>query len=442
MAAPFSSNPKSTFPDRRSSIHSPMRILIYAMGSAGDVHPFAGLGRALQARGHEVFVITSPYFEDVVRRAGLEFRPMGSIADFERVQADPHLWHPTKALPSIIRNAVDPSYETILQHARELHLPGRTVILASSLGWGAMAVRERLGIPVVTVHLAPSLFISSHRQPVLHGAPVPQAAPRWMKSAQWWAAEKVVDFHVLPALNRFRRAHGLPPVSGMLHHWHSPDRVIALFPEWFGPPQPDWPGQTRMTGFPMFDEKDQRELPPELGDFLDAGEAPVVFTPGSAMSQGRRFFEEAAGALKLLGRRGILLSRFADTIPAVLPPGVRHFPYIPFSQVLPRAAALVYHGGVGTCAQALQAGIPHLVQPMAHDQLDNLSRVRELGVGDGLHPRQFKAERIAAMLDRLLGDPSLKSRAAEITKRFDPAGWIEESCRLIEAMEPELTSAL
>jgi hypothetical protein len=132
-----------------------MRILIYAMGSAGDVHPFAGIGRALKARGHEVFVITSPYFEDVVHRAGLEFRPMGSIADFERVQADPHLWHPTKALPSIIRNAVDPSYEPILEHARELHLPGKTVILASSLGWGAMVVRELLGIPVATPAGAP-----------------------------------------------------------------------------------------------------------------------------------------------------------------------------------------------------------------------------------------------------------------------------------------------
>jgi len=413
-----------------------MRILIYALGSAGDVHPFAGIGRALQARGHEVFVITSPYYEDLVRRAGLGFRPLGSIADFERVQADPHLWHPTKGLPSIIRNAVDPSYAPILEHARELHLPGRTLILASTLGWAAMAVKELLGIPVATVHLAPSLFISSHRQPQLHGAPVPQAAPRWLKSLQWWAAEKVVDFHVLPALNRFRKAHGLPPARAMLSHWHSPDRVIALFPDWFGPPQPDWPKQTRLTGFPMFDESGLRELPAGLEDFLNAGEPPLVFTPGSAMSQGGTFFREAAGALKLLGRRGILLSRFAATIPADLPDGVRHFPYIPFSQVLPRAAALVHHGGIGTCAQALRAGIPQLIQPMAHDQLDNLGRLRELGVGDGLHPRQFKAKRIAAMLDRLLHDPALKARARAVSQRFDGADWIEETCRQIEALDP------
>jgi UDP:flavonoid glycosyltransferase YjiC (YdhE family) len=78
---------------------------------------------------------------------------------------------------------------------------------------------------------------------------------------------------------------------------------------------------------------------------------------------------------------------------------------------------------------------------MAHDQLDNLSRVRELGVGDGLHPRQFKAKRIAAMLARLLRDPAMKARAVEVSKRFDPAGWMEQTCRLVEALDPKLTSA-
>lgn len=413
-----------------------MRILIYAMGSAGDVHPFVGVGKSLQARGHEVIVATSAFFEDVVRRAGLGFRALGTVADFERVQGDPHLWHPTKALPSIIRNAVNPSYEPILEVARELHLPGETIILASSLAWGAMTVRELLEVPVASVHLAPSLFVSSYRQPVLPGAPVPQWAPRWMKSLQWWAAEKIVDFHVLPELNRFRARHGLPPTRDIIHGWHSPDRVIALFPEWYGPPQPDWPAQVRQTGFPLFDESGQREVPRELEEFLDDGDPPVVFTPGSAMDRGHEFFEEAVKALVSIGRRGILISRFAETIPAGLPGYVKHFPYVPFSQVLPRAAAMVYHGGIGTCAQALRAGIPQLLMPMAHDQLDNLSRVRELGTGDGMHPKLFKARHIASVLDGMLADPDLKQRAVDVARRFDPAGWMARTCDLVEEMKP------
>ena len=411
-----------------------MRILIYAMGSAGDVHPFVGVGRALQARGHEIFVITSAFFEDLVRRAGLGFRPLGSVEDFEQVQGDPHLWHPRKALATVIRSAVSPSYGMILETAKKLHVPGETVILASSLAWGTFAARELLGIPVATVHLAPSLFVSSHRQPVLHGAPVPQWAPRRLKTLQWWAAGKVVDYHVLPAWNRFRESQGLPPMRGMLRGWHSPDRVIALFPEWFGPPQPDWPPQTRMTGFPLFDEAGLRELPDELDHFLDDGDPPVIFTPGSAMDRGHDFFGEAVKALKLLGRRGVLLSRFANTIPAGLPPGIRHFSYAPFSQVLPRAAALAYHGGVGTCAQTLQAGIPHLVQPMAHDQLDTLSRVHDLGVGTGLHPHRFKARRIAAALEEILDNPPVTQRAVELSRRFEPARWMAETCNLVEAL--------
>lgn len=415
---------------------SPMRVVLFAMGSAGDVHPFVGLGRALHARGHEVFVATSAWFGDLVLRAGLGFRPLGTVADFERVQGDPHLWHPTKALPSVIRNAVDPTYERILEICRELTLPGQTVVVASSLAWGAMTAGEILGFPVVTAHLAPALFVSSHRQPVLHGAPVPQNAPKFLKSLQWWAAGKVVDFHVLPELNRFRKRHGLPPIRNMLDRWHSPRRVIALFPDWFGPPQPDWPLQTRLTGFPMFDESGLREIPRGLESFLDDGDPPVVVTPGSAMDRGGPFFDEAVKALKLLRRRGILISRFPSSIPAALPREIRHFPYVPFSAVLPRAAAMIYHGGVGTCAQTLRAGIPHFIQPMAHDQLDTLSRVRDLGVGDGLPPRKFRAEKIAPLLDRLIADAGIKRRATEIAGRFDPSGWMEETCRLVEEMLP------
>jgi UDP:flavonoid glycosyltransferase YjiC (YdhE family) len=411
-----------------------MRIVILAMGSAGDVHPFLGTGRALQARGHEVIVATSGYFAEVVARSGLEYRELGSLADFKRIQGDPHLWHPTKSLRTIVRRAVNPSYERILHLLRDLHRPGETVVLASSLAWAALSARELLGVPVATVHLAPALFVSSHRQPILAGAPVPQRAPRWMKSAQWWTAGKVLDFLVLPELNRFRAAHGLPPVRNMIHGWHSPERVIALFPDWYAPPQPDWPGQVRQTGFPMFDESSQREAPRELLDFLDDGDPPVVFTPGSAMDRGHEFFAEAVKALRAMRRRGILISRFSETIPTDLPREIRHFSYVPFSQVLPRAAAMVHHGGIGTCAQTMRAGVPHLLMPMAHDQLDNLSRVRDLGIGDGLSPRKFRAGNIATVLDRLLHDPAVKARAGEIAGRFDPAGWMEQTCGWVEEL--------
>lgn len=410
-----------------------VRILIFALGSAGDVHPFVGIGRALKARGHEVVLLASGFFEQTVLAAGLDFRAMGSAEDYERLCSHPDLWHPRRALKAVLRDATEPTYPQILEFVRECHVPGQTVMIGSSLAFGARNARELFGIPLVTVHLAPSLFPSTFRQPVIHEMPFGQSAPRFLRHLQWQLAGRLVDHLVLPGLNRFRHSQGLPPVRRLLHDWwHSPDLTLGLFPDWFAPPQPDWPPQTVLTGFPMFDEKGLRPLPEGLGEFLDAGPPPVIFTPGSAMKTCATFFKEAVGALQVSGRRGILLTRFADQIPVELPPGVRHFGFIPFSEVLPRAAALVYHGGVGSCAQALQAGVPHLVQPMAHDQHDNLSRVRDLGVGDGLLPRSFKAATIAKCLNSLTNSASVKQAAGALARRFQPTRWIDETCALVE----------
>lgn len=412
-----------------------MRVLIIAIGSAGDVHPFLGIGSALMKRGHEVFIITSPYFESAVRNSGLQFRPLGTVEDFQKLQGDPALWHPRKGPSVVLKKATAPTYQPILDIARELHLPGKTVMLGGSLALGGLNVRELLGIPFASVHLSPALFVSLHRQPVVHGLVFGDKAPRFLKALQWSIAARVVDLFALEDLNRFREAHGLRPIHDLMRTgWHSPDRVIALFPEWFAPPQPDWPAQTRVTGFPLFDETGVRAVPEEVELFLKAGDPPVIFTPGSAMAHGHDFFREAVKALTRSGRRGIFLSAFKETVPAELPEHVRHFSYIPFSQVLPRAAAIVYHGGIGTCSQALQAGIPHLIQPMAHDQHETLSRIRDLGVGLGLPPAKFTDKRIAAALDELLDGREFRDRAQEIAKSFEPEKWMRQNCELIEAL--------
>jgi UDP:flavonoid glycosyltransferase YjiC (YdhE family) len=235
-------------------------------------------------------------------------------------------------------------------------------------------------------------------------------------------------------LQRRRRVRDLPPARHVIREWwHSPDRVIGLFPDWFGPPQPDWPDQTRLTGFPLFDQKERQAMPPDLAAWLDEGDPPVVFTPGSAMAHGGRFFHEAVKAMQMLGRRGLLLTQYPETVPD-LPPSVRHAAWAPMSEVLKRASALVYHGGIGTCAQALRAGVPHLVMHMAHDQLDNLSRIQDLGVGDGAAPGKFKARWIAEQVDWLTGDAAIRASCADVATRFQPERWMEQTCELIESL--------
>ena len=126
---------------------------------------------------------------------------------------------------------------------------------------------------------------------------------------------------------------------------------------------------------------------------------------------------------------------FAECLPPGLEPDIIAVPYVPFSRVLPRCAAIIYHGGIGTCAQALHAGIPQLVQPMAHDQLDTLSRIRELGVGDGVMPRNFKEKPLAAALERLLSTPSYQENATRMAEKFRTQHWVEETCRVVEGLK-------
>src|SRR5262249_49590922 len=160
--------------------------------------------------------------------------------------------------------------------------------------------------------------------------------------------------YLAPGLNALRAELGLPPVRDVMRGWlHSPQLVLGFLPAWFGPPQPDWPPRVTLAGFPLYDERDVTPLPPELGAFLDARPPPIAFAPGSGSVQARPFFEAAIDACTRIGRRGVLLTRFPEQVPPNLPEGVRHVAYAPFSQLLPRAAALVHHGGIGTSAQGM-----------------------------------------------------------------------------------------
>jgi len=412
-------------------------IQLIPIGSAGDVHPFVALGLALRDRGHRVTVITGAYFEGLVRKAGLEFVGLGTVEHFEAVLLHPDGWHPRRGFKVVFQWGVLPWIRPLYDLIAARYIPGETVVVASLLAFGARLAQEKLGVPMVSVELQPVVLRSAHQGPVLPGMSLPDWLPAGLKRLAYWLGDVLVlDPVVAPATNAVRADLGLPPVHRLLDQWwHSPQRIIGLYPPWFAPPQPDWPRQLVLTGFPLFDERGLTEAPAEVLDFLDGG-PPLVFTAGSAMRQGHAFFAAAAETCRLLGRRGLLLTRYPDQLPAPLPEGVRHCAYIPFSQLLPRSAALVHHGGIGTTAQALAAGIPQLLMPMSHDQPDNAARVERLGVGLSLAPRHFKAPAVARRLDELLNSPTVAANCRKVAQRFIGADPIGEACRLIEEIVP------
>jgi rhamnosyltransferase subunit B len=307
------------------------------------------------------------------------------------------------------------------------------VVLAPSVAFGARLAQERLGVPLATVHIYPFYLRSVHDNPLF-----PPWVPRAGRALAYRLLDTLVDARLARPLNAFRAELGLPAVHGIARGWwNSPERVIGLFPDWFGPPQPDWPRQTVLTGFPVYDERRTLATPAEVERFLDAGNPPVVFTTASWMRYARPFFEQSAEACGLLARRGLLVTPFPEQVPSRLPPGVRHFASVPYGWLLPRAAALVHHGGIGSTASALAAGIPHLVAPMVNDQPDNAARLARLGVARVLPSRRYRARRVAGALAELLGSREVAARCAGLAKEVRESRALEASCRLVETLVEE-----
>jgi rhamnosyltransferase subunit B len=414
-----------------------LNVLLLTIGSAGDVHPFIGLGLALRARGHQVKIITNPFFGEIANRVGLELIPLGSVEKFRDVLADPLLWHRTKgtkAVFDIVLEGLRETYDAVASN----YVAGQTVVVASSLGLAARIAQDKLNIPMATVHLSPSQFRSCIDPPILPGLFMPGWIPMWMKKKLWAGGDRfVLDPMLAPRINALRAELGLAPVDGILRDfWNSPQRVIGLFPDWFARPQADWPPQARLTGFPRFDETQAHQIDPSLEQFLNDGPPPIVFTPGSAMYHGHAFFRDSLKACQRLNRRGIFLTRHAEQLPANLPSTVRHFAYAPFSQLLPRAAALVHHGGIGTSAQAMAAGCRQLVTPFAHDQFDNADRLRRLGVARVVTARKYTARTATRELDLLLRDEQVTQKCREIAERLTSDQSVAATCELIEALLP------
>ena len=412
------------------------RIILIAIGSSGDVHPILGIAEELARRNHEVIVLTNPRFESLVRRLGFEFRPLGTSAEFDAVADDPNVWHRVRGVRLLVKWAIVHTLRPIYETLRELYIPNQTVVAAPLTAFGARIAQESFGIPLATIHLQPVVFRSVYDTPSIPPMLTGEHVPHWLKRFQYYLADRIL---VDPLLNRetnaFRAELGLRPVHRFMNHWcHSPDCVIGLFPDWYAPLQIDWPPNCHLTGFPLWDESVVAHHDAQLQHFLDAGAPPIVFTPGSEMRHGKNFFQVAVAASDQLDQRAILLSQYKSHIPTDLPAGIMHFPYVPFSQLLPQAAALVHHGGIGSTAQALAAGIPQLIMAMAFDQPDNANRVHRLGVGKGLFRHEFQVTKVKTLLEHLLGCEEISVRCKQVAARFEAGRPQKEAADQIEKL--------
>jgi UDP:flavonoid glycosyltransferase YjiC (YdhE family) len=181
----------------------------------------------------------------------------------------------------------------------------------------------------------------------------------------------------------------------------------------------------------------------QLEEFLDAGPRPIVFTLGSsAFWVAKDFYRDSIKVAQALGQRALLLIGHARNLPTgSLPEGVAAFEYAPFSQVLPRALAIVHQGGVGTTGQALRSGRPVLVVPHAHDQFDNAARVVRLGCGRMIARPRYNARNATRELEAILGNQDYFTNAAECARQVQNENGARAAVDAIEEVLTDQTKA-
>jgi rhamnosyltransferase subunit B len=300
------------------------------------------------------------------------------------------------------------------------------------MGFAARIAQEKLGVPMATVSLQPAWLFSADDPPVFVGQLAwVKRSPRWFRRFSNYFTCRLMERSFGAPIREFREKLGLPPWQSFWRWTFSPQAAVGLFPEWYAPRQTDWPANFRHAEFPLFDDDDT--LPDDVETFLAEGPPPVVFTPGSAVAGATPFIRAAAEACRRLGRRGIILSKFGEEI-ADLPAGVRRWSYVPLGPLLGRCAALVHHGGIGTASQALRAGIPQVVTPLAYDQPDNAVRLADLGVARRVNMHGINARRLTAALDSVLNSADVAAACRRAAERIPKKPSLAVACDAVEGL--------
>src|SRR5215213_5140818 len=296
------------------------RIVISTFGSFGDVHPYVAIALELKRRGHRPVIATSEIYREKTDAVGLELHAvppdLPSYDQPEEVaRMISELTDTKKGSERVFERFINPHlrgmYDALAEATRDADL-----LVTHVLSLAGPPLVEKTGVKWVSTVLAPISMFSNYDPPVFPQMPwlyrVLKLHPTVSRAAMRVGRLKL-DQMAAP-LYRLRAELGLKRGGNpMLEGQHSPRMVLALFSTAIAKRQPDWPPNTRVTGFPFYDRRDRAGdaagLEPALEDFLNAGEPPVVFTLGSsAIYAAGDFYQESVGAARAAGVRALLLT--------------------------------------------------------------------------------------------------------------------------------------
>ncbi len=350
-------------------------IVIFTIGTQGDVRPCIALGRGMQRSGHRVRIATSTNFRKMIDDAGLEFSAV--TADFQAMlEADRAIADQgmnLRAMARIFR-------ERYAVWARNWVAEG----LAASDGAGlligvsnstllAKALSEALDLPFAIARLQPLTPSRILPPMVLSGSG--RKLPGLLSLGAHYLLYQLIWSVMRPAINDIVRPQlGLQPYPRWGPYLFSAEmhgaKVINGFSQHVLPRPADWPDTCQVVGYWFLDEPGW-EPSRELAEFLAAGPKPIYVGFGSMVSsQARGFTDSVLDAVKRSGQRAVLATGWGGLDAKVNSGDERVFfvGHAPHDYLFPKVTAAIHHGGAGTTAAAVRAGIPSVVVPFYGDQ--------------------------------------------------------------------------
>ncbi len=412
------------------------KIVFAPYGSLGDLHPFLALAIEMRERGHEVIITTLEPYREKIEMLDFDFFPMRPEFDPEDKEIAREVMDTKTGTEVLLTKYLLPSIEDMYEDLM-IATEGIDLLIPGEIVFAAHSVVEKRNLKWVSTTLAPLSMLSAYEPNVYPNA-------QWLKSLNFlgrpyhnvvfWAMKRVIGSWLNP-YKEFRRSLGQNENHNpLIKDKHSEYLHLAMFSKVLGTPQPDWHKPTLQTGFCFYDgQKDMGKMPEDLESFLNKGEPPIVFTLGSAaVMDSRDFFEQSIEAAKILNKRAVMLYGIFNQPPKGLDKDRVGFDYAPYSQIFPRAACVVHQAGVGTTAQVLRAGVPHLIMPYSHDQPDNAARCERLGVARTISRENYNAKNAAEELGKLLGDLTYKAKADEARRIIESENGTQTACDAIE----------
>jgi sterol 3beta-glucosyltransferase len=413
-----------------------MRITLLAYGSRGDVHPYVALGVGLQRSGHTVRLAAPALFQRHIEGRGLEFAPL---------TGDPN---------QLVREAMEKAggganllrlSQVILGHTIPIAVAVIADVRRACLG--ADAIVHSL-LTTMIGHLVAVEQDTPDVSALIYAAFAPTAAfpnpafPAWPLGGAYNRLTHQIFGQMFWLANRWiyawlrRRRPELPPFTTLPFDagaTRPTPLLIGLSPQ-VSPRPADWGPHVYLTGYWFLDAAADWRPPPALDAFLAAGPPPVYVGFGS--NSGAEVVgasDIAQQALARAGLRGVLLTGSAGIAPAGLPDYVCPLEDAPFDWLFPRVAATLHHGGVGTTAASLRAGVPTLIVPSIADQYHWGRQVGRLGVGPPAIPRRrLNVENLTEALRQATGDAGMAQRAAELGRRIRAEDGVGRAVQFIE----------